>query len=83
MKRLREGAVMGGFFWGAVFGGLVALFGAPRLRPAEQIKQVQEGVREKLEAVVPSDPIDQSIAEGKAAARRRLAEISQPPALPQ
>jgi gas vesicle protein len=74
MKRLREAALMGGFFWGSVFGALVALFGAPRLRPAEQIKQVQQ----QLEA----DPVNTSIAEGKLAARRRLAELNKTPTLP-
>lgn len=79
MKRLREAALMGGFFWGSMFGALVALFGAPRLRPAHQIKQIEQGVREKLE----TDPVTTSIAEGKLAARRRLAELNQTPTLPQ
>jgi hypothetical protein len=84
-NQIREGALMAGFFWGAVIGSIIALVRAPRLRPMQQIKQVQQDVRVKLEAVVPGDPINQSIAEGKAAARRRLVEIgqNQNPALPQ
>lgn len=77
MKKLHEAALMGGFFWGAILGAGIALFNAPRLRPAQQFQQVQQEVREKLVAAVPADPIDQSIAEGKAAARRRLTEAGQ------
>lgn len=76
-----------GFVWGMLVGGIIAFFRAPRLnvvnlqtaQPLEQLKQVQQQVqqeiREKLGSMVQNDPINDSIAEGKAAARRRLAEL--------
>ncbi len=81
--RLPEQGVLAGFFWGAVLGGVVALVRAPRLHATEKLQQLQTGVRDRLEqletAVTPSDPIDESLAEGKAAARRRLAELGLTP----
>ncbi|MBC8100525.1 MAG: hypothetical protein H7Y11_13865 [Armatimonadetes bacterium] len=81
-NRLRERAVFSGFLVGAVGGALLALLRAPRLKPAAHLKQVQQDVRQKLEAVIPEDPISQSLAEGKAAARRRLNELGTPSFLP-
>lgn len=75
MANSNERAVMAGFFWGILGGALVALFRGPRLKPVQQFQEVQQGVREKLEAVIPGDAINEGIVEGKAAARRRLAEL--------
>lgn len=79
---LREGAVITGVFWGMLAGGLWALLRGPRLSVSETIAASRERIteagtelRERVEAVAPRDPISESIAEGKAAARRRLAEL--------
>jgi hypothetical protein len=75
MAKLSEHAVMAGFFWGILGGALIALFRAPRIKPMQQLQEVRQEVREKLEAVIPGDAITDGIVEGKAAARRRLAEL--------
>ncbi|HEX2620323.1 MAG TPA: hypothetical protein VHL11_09255 [Phototrophicaceae bacterium] len=75
MENPDERSVLTGFFWGALIGSIIALLRAPRFSPLQQFKEVRQEVREKLEAVVPGDPINEGIAEGKAAARRRLAEL--------
>ncbi|MCU0497916.1 MAG: hypothetical protein MUF87_11235 [Anaerolineae bacterium] len=74
-NNLREDAVFTGFFWGMLIGGILAIFNAPRVRPAQQLEEVKQGLLEKLD----HDPITDSIADGKAAARRRLNELSQRP----
>lgn len=80
-QKLREGAVFGGFFWGLVAGGILTLVRGPRLRPADRVSQMTSGVQAKLSALGPSDPVQDGIEEGKAAARRRLAELGQPSSL--
>ena len=81
-RGLREGSVITGLFWGMLIGGLWALIRGPRLSVKDTISSTRERIvdagselRERVEAAVPHDPIAESIAEGKAAARRRLAEL--------
>lgn len=78
-RNLREGAVMMGFFWGFFAAGVLTLVRGPRLRPMNQVQQVKSEVQSKLSALAPTDPVQESIEEGKAAARRRLAELGQQP----
>jgi len=77
-KRLPD--VDGGMIaWGAVFGfvigGLVTLFTAPKSgkENRQQITQTAENVQKqvKISLPAPNDPVKDSLAEGKAAARRR------------
>jgi hypothetical protein len=78
-QNLREGAVFFGFFWGFLVAGVFTLVRGPRLRPMNQVQQVKSEVQSKLSALAPSDPVLDGIEEGKAAARRRLAELGQQP----
>ncbi len=77
MNRLDSGTLIGGFLIGLLVGGIAALFKAPRsgLHVRQQIAQAGEQVRDKLEFAVPADPIAESLAEGKATARRRRNEL--------
>jgi hypothetical protein len=77
-KRIDDGKVFSGFFYGLLVGGVVALFKGPRVnlkRTREQLADAGGTIRGKLEAVTPSDPVSESIAEGKEAARRRRSEL--------
>jgi gas vesicle protein len=82
MNQPNEGVDSGSLAWGAiigfVLGGVVALFLSPRsgAETRQQISATGQELREQLEEVViPPDPLDESMAEGKAAARRRRAEL--------
>ncbi len=79
MKReLDGGLLVVGLFLGMVTGSLVALFTAPKTGRAlrEQISEtVTETGQQIRTTVTPSDPVAESMAEGKAAARRRRAEL--------
>ncbi len=80
MKRdLDSGLLIFGLIAGLVIGGLVTLFTAPTSGVAlrRQIAASGKSARSALEAVVPTDPVAESMAEGKAAARRRMAELGQ------
>lgn len=70
-------AAFWGFLLGLVLGGLLALFRAPQSGKAtlQRITGLGQSVRDKLENALPADPMLDSIAEGKAAARRRLEEL--------
>lgn len=57
------------------FGSLSLMLSSLRRRSQEIGATTGEGLRERLEAVIPADPITHSIAEGKAAARRRRVEM--------
>lgn len=67
-----------GFIWGLALGGLLALFLSPRSgkENRQQITTSGQQIRRQVEeAVTPTDPVAESIAEGKAAARRRRTEL--------
>lgn len=75
---LDGGALTFGFVFGLIVGSLVALFRAPRsgAETRRQISETGQELREQIEEVVtPVDPLAESMAEGKAAARRRRAEL--------
>lgn len=74
---LSTSALVFGFLLGLIAGGMAALFGAPRSGAVtrQQLADTGQALRSKLDHVVPADPVAESIAEGKAAARRRRAEL--------
>lgn len=72
---LDSGVLLFGFVFGLLAGGLIALFRAPGRNLRQQITGAGEGIRGKLESIVPADPVAESLAEGKAAARRRQIEL--------
>lgn len=77
MDRLDSGTLVAGFVIGLLVGGGIALFKAPRsgIRMREQLSLAGEQVKDRLGSAVPADPIAESLAEGKAAARRRRSEL--------
>lgn len=87
MKRessgLDGGMLIFGMVLGFLIGGGVTLFTAPksgrvfRRQFASSVTETGQNLRESIEAVVPTDPVAESMAAGKAAARRRLAEMGQ------
>jgi hypothetical protein len=79
---LDNGATFWGFFFGLVIGTILTLMRGPRLTLPDP-QEVRQEIRDKIDAITPGDPITESIAEGKAAARRRLAELNQPPNPPE
>lgn len=71
---LDGGLLVSGFVIGLLVGAITALFnGGSRAR--QGLLETGETLRDKLESIVPTDPIAESLAEGKAAARRRRAEL--------
>jgi len=81
---LDGGLLVLGLIVGLVAGGVVGLLNAPRSGRATRnqisssVNETGESLRHTVERVAPSDPIGESIAEGKAAARRRRAELGLP-----
>ena len=81
---LDGGLLVLGLVVGLVAGGLAGLLNAPRSGRAmrtqisSSVTETGESLRNTVERVAPSDPIGESIAEGKAAARRRRAELGLP-----
>mgnify|MGYP001133755182 CR=1 FL=1 len=71
MNRLDNNKVFAGFRLGLLVGALVALFKAPRI----QLRDGADGEKGIISRMKPADPITESIAEGKEAARRRRAEL--------
>ena len=75
------GLLVVGFILGLVIGGGIALFNAPRSgqdtrqQLSDSLSGTSNSLRSKLDTVVPTDPVAESIAEGKAAARRRRSEL--------
>lgn len=77
-ERLDSGSLAWGALIGLVLGGAAALFLTPRsgAETRQQISATGQELRTQLEdMVMPPDPLDESMAEGKAAARRRRAEL--------
>jgi gas vesicle protein len=70
-------AIFGGFLVGLLVGAAVALFSAPLSMSAlrQRLSGMRQAVQDRLETVTPTDAVADSIAEGKAAARRRLDEL--------
>lgn len=80
--KLSQDAAFAGFRLGLLIGALVALFKAPRIRVKgmqRQIADASKEIRDKIENTVASDPMSESIAQGKEAARRRRAELGRKP----
>jgi gas vesicle protein len=77
LERIDSGLLLGGFVIGLIVGGIVTLFRAPRsgsiLR--QELSERGDAIREKLDTVIQSDPMAESMAEGKAAAHRRRIEL--------
>lgn len=82
-RDLDTGMLIFGIIAGLLVGGLATLFNAPRsgiaLRRqiAGTVGDTGRSLRANVESLVPTDPVAASMAEGKAAARRRLAELGQ------
>jgi gas vesicle protein len=78
---LNGGSVFAGMLLGLVVGGVVTLFTAPKSGQAfrrqfsSSVNETGQNLRAGIEAIVPTDPVAESMAEGKAAARRRLGEL--------
>jgi len=74
---LDSGLLLGGFIIGLIVGGMAALFRTPRSGNdvRQQLAESGDTLRGKLESVIVSDPVAESMAEGKAAARRRRLEL--------
>jgi len=74
---LDSGLLLGGFVIGLIVGGVAALFRTPRSGNDVRHQLVESGdtIRGKLESVIVNDPVAESMAEGKAAARRRRIEL--------
>lgn len=73
---LDSGVLVSGFIVGLIIGSIFALFRAPKRGVIrQQLTETGENLRQRIEAAVPTDPIAESLAEGKAAARRRRAEL--------
>jgi gas vesicle protein len=74
-----NGTLIFGIILGVIVGGLVALLKSPTsgILLNRQIGAPGQGVRSTLSAVIPRDPVAESMAEGKAAARRRMTELGQ------
>jgi gas vesicle protein len=66
-RNLDTGALVLGWCMGLILGGFSALFLVPR-SGAEARQQLSAQIEE---ALVPADPVEKSLAEGRAAARRR------------
>ncbi len=66
-----------GFVLGMFVGGVAALFKTPKTGSLtrRQLSETGQTLRTKLVTALPGDPIAESIAEGKAAARRRRSEL--------
>ncbi len=76
-ENLDGGLLLGGFVIGIIIGSVVALFRAPRSGSVlrQEISERGDAIREKLDTAIQSDPLAESMAEGKAAARRRRIEL--------
>ncbi|MBI5669721.1 MAG: YtxH domain-containing protein [Chloroflexi bacterium] len=74
---LDTGMFIAGFLVGLIGGGIAALFKVPQSgqQTRQQISATGDNIINKIESVVPSDPIAEGLAEGKAAARRRQSEL--------
>jgi len=76
-NNLDSGLLLGGFVVGLLVGGMVALFRTARSGDdvRQQLLEGGDTLRGKLESAIVNDPVADSMAEGKAAARRRRLEL--------
>jgi len=76
-NNLDSGLLLGGFVIGLIVGGVAALFRTSRSGNDARQQLVKSGdtLRGRIESVIVSDPVAESMAEGKAAARRRRIEL--------
>lgn len=78
---IEGGMLIAGLLLGIITGAMIALLTAPKSGRAfrqeltESVSETGQNLRATVESVVPSDPVAESMAEGKAAARRRRAEL--------
>jgi gas vesicle protein len=78
---IEPGALIFGLIAGLLVGALVALFKFPKtgksLREdvSTSLATTSQQLRARVEAAIPTDPVAESLAEGKAAARRRRGEL--------
>jgi gas vesicle protein len=77
LPEMDKGMLAWGAVLGFIVGGLITLFTAPKSgkENRQQITQSAETVRKTMETSIPTDPVKDSLAEGKAAARRRRDEL--------
>jgi gas vesicle protein len=86
-ETINSSALVWGLLLGMIVGGVVALFKVPvsgkvmRQQISDSVTATGQNLRSTVESVVPSDPVAESLAAGKEAARRRRAEfgLSEPP----
>jgi gas vesicle protein len=77
-EQLDGPALLTGMVMGLMVGGVAALFLSRRsgTETRRQISAASHELREQVEEMItPADPLEESMAEGKAAARRRRAEL--------
>ncbi|HLV36367.1 MAG TPA: YtxH domain-containing protein [Spirillospora sp.] len=77
-EQLDGPALLIGTIMGLVIGGIAALFLSRRsgTETRRRISTASHELREQVEEMItPADPLEESMAEGKAAARRRRAEL--------
>ncbi len=74
---LDSGLLLGGFLIGLIVGGIAALFRTSRSGNdvRKQLAESGDSIRGKIESVIATDPLAESMAEGKAAARARRLEL--------
>lgn len=75
--QLDDDALLSGFLTGLVIGGVSAFFAGPRIRletlipRRQQVTEAVEGATQTIRDRVNTDPLQESIEEGKEAARKR------------
>lgn len=70
--------VLRGTIWGCLLGAMIGLFVARRSGPVmrQELARTGQTLANRLEeTLVPGDPLSDSIAQGKAAARRRRSDL--------
>lgn len=78
-SRFHESSVVNGFFFGFLIAGLGTLLAGPRIPLRQMFNKLTargQEVVQQVEKRVTSDPVTESIEEGKAAARRRLQTLN-------
>lgn len=76
-QQIDTGTLIWGVVLGFVIGAVAMLFNAPA-SGRETLKSLTgqgRSLRNKLETAVPGDPVAESLAQGKEAARKRRAEL--------